>query len=214
MHRYKLIRFVESFVILPAVTITSSLGVVPQTPHGFLTSTSQIVFSQKLNSSSATSAVALSAQQADDFALLKAKEQKEKAAAIDNYFRARGMPLRGTGLTMVLEAEKNSLDWRLLPALAVRESTGGKHECQRVKNNRFGWNSCKTGFESTEAAIETVAKNLGGNNPKTKRYYAGKDTAGILKAYNPPHVVANYAAQVLRIMNAIGPEDLGVVANS
>ena len=36
------------------------------------------------------------------------------------------MPLFGMGMKMCKEAEKNELDWRLLPAIAVRESTGGK----------------------------------------------------------------------------------------
>ncbi len=209
MHRQKLIRFVESFIVLPAVTITSSLGAIPPTGPGLLTSTSQIVFSQKLNNSDAATEVALSTEQADDFEVLYAAELKEKAAAIDGYFRARGMPLAGTGMKMVEEAEKNDLDWRLIPALAVRESTGGKYACKRVEGNPFGWNSCKTGFDSVDHAIEVVAKNLGGNNPKTEKYYADKSTEGILKAYNPPRVVPNYSAQVMRIMKAIGPESLG-----
>ena len=36
------------------------------------------------------------------------------------------MPLLGLGKKMVIEAEKNNLDWRLLPAISVIESTGGK----------------------------------------------------------------------------------------
>jgi len=132
---------------------------------------------------------------------------KSKADAIDAYFSERGMPLKGTGMKMVEEAEKNDLDWRLLPAIAVRESTGGKFACKRVKNNPFGWGSCKIGFKSIDGAIETVARNLGGNNPKTAKHYDDKTTKGILHAYNPPSIIPKYAEQVISIMDNIGEVD-------
>jgi hypothetical protein len=131
-----------------------------------------------------------------------------KANAIDAYFEARNMPMHGTGLKMVEEAEKNNLDWRLLPAIAVRESTGGKNACNRASYNAFGWGSCRIGFKSNEEAIKTVALNLGGNNPKTERHYRGDKTViELLQAYNPPSIVPNYAKQVISIMNTIGDEN-------
>lgn len=138
--------------------------------------------------------------------------QKAKAEAIDTYFESHDMPLHGTGLTMVLEAEKNDIDWRLLPAIAVRESTGGIHACKKAANNPFGWGSCKIGFESNEKAIETVARNLGGNNPNTDHHYAGKTTKQILQKYNPPSIVPRYAEQVIKIMNTIGGEEMTIKA--
>ena len=62
-----------------------------------------------------------------------------------------------------------------------------------------------------DIAIETVARNLGGNNPKTARHYDNKTTLQILNAYNPPSIVPKYAAQVLAIMKVIGAEDLGMI---
>lgn len=144
----------------------------------------------------------------------KAQDLKTKAEAIDNYFQSYDMPLAGYGMKMVEEAEKNSLDWRLLPAIAIRESTGGKFDCQKVLNNPFGWGSCKIGFKSNNEAIETVARNLGGNNPKTEKHYADKTTIEILKAYNPPSIIPKYPEQVIDIMNKIGPEDLELIKNS
>jgi len=135
---------------------------------------------------------------------------KTKAEAIDAYFREHDMPLEGKGMKMVEEAEKNDLDWRLLAAISVRESTGGKHDCERVKNNPFGWGSCKIGFETLDKAIETLALNLGGNNPKTARHYDGKNTKEILQKYNPPSIVAKYADQVISIMNDISEKDVSV----
>jgi hypothetical protein len=125
-------------------------------------------------------------------------EEKNMAENIDNYFRDRNMPLAGTGLAMVIEAKKNGLHPYLLPALAVRESTGGIYACKKASFNPFGYGSCKIGFTSYQQAIEVVARNL---NPETSRYYKGKDLEAMLKTYNPPHIVKEYASQVMSIMD-------------
>ena len=200
MNKNNLIRFAQSLVFLPFMTGTMPLGNIANNPT---TETFQIVFIQKQNIE-AHGILAFNQvfnQKAND---LKAK----KAEAIDNYFKSHDMPLSGMGMKVVEEALKNNLDWRLLPAIAARESTGGKFECKKVKNNAFGWGSCKISFDSNEEAIEIVARNLGGNNPKTEKHYADKDIKGILQAYNPPSIVARYAEQVMKIMNDIGAEDL------
>ena len=144
---------------------------------------------------------------------LEAQTRKAKADAIDAYFANHDMPLEGTGMKMVVEAEKNDLDWRLLPAISVRESTGGKFDCIKVDHNAFGWGSCHIGFKSDDQAIETVAKNLGGNNPKTSRYYDDKTTKEILNAYNPPSIVPKYTEQVMSIMKDIGDEEVILVSD-
>jgi len=171
----------ESLVLLPIMAFSMPSG-MPVIP--------QIVLSQKEN--------------------IQIQTLKAQAEAIDAYFDARNMPLAGTGMKMAEEAEKNSIDWRLLPAIAVRESTGGKAACKKARHNFFGWGSCKISFDSDEHAIERVALNLGGNNPNTEHYYSGKTTKEILKKYNPPSIVPRYAEQVLSIMNAIGAEDFAI----
>lgn len=126
--------------------------------------------------------------------------RKQKAEAIDSYFRERSMPLKGTGMTFVLVSEKYGLDWRLLPAISVRESSGGKAACG---NNPFGWGSCKLhNFSSYEQAIEALGRNLGGANPKTARYYAGKSTQEKLYYYNGT-VLPEYPDEVVAIMKLI-----------
>ncbi|OGI94946.1 hypothetical protein A2917_01955 [Candidatus Nomurabacteria bacterium RIFCSPLOWO2_01_FULL_42_17] len=216
MKNKKLIRFVESFILLPVFTMSGGSimnmgGAVSQAVVNIVNAPS-IEFSQH-NITQAYGALAI-----NDAQKQKLEDQKIKAESINAYFRVRNMPLVGTGMTMVLEAEKNDLDWRLLAAIAVRESTGGKHACNKVKNNSFGWGSCKIGFDSNEKAIETVARNLGGNNPKTAHHYGDKTTMQILRAYNPPSIVLRYAEQVISIMNAIGEadekKDLLAIANT
>lgn len=205
MKKIKLIRFVESLILLPITTMSivpvgPSVGYLAQSTINIVSSP-QTVLSQKLNKTDDI----LASNNSEDS---KVAIQKARAEAVDAYFKARNMPLEGMGMKMVLEAEKNGLDWRLLPAIAVRESTGGKYACKKVKYSSFGWGSCKINFKSDEHGIEIVAKNLGGNNPKTAKHYANKNTKQILRAYNPPSVVPRYAEQVMSIMNNIGEADI------
>jgi hypothetical protein len=126
----------------------------------------------------------------------------QKADAINAYFKERSMPLEGTGMTFVLVAEKYGLDWRLLPAISIRESSGGKHACG---HNPFGWGSCKDPryvFRSYEQAIEVLGKNLGGASLGTSSYYAGKSTKEKLHWYNGT-VEPTYPDEVIAIMSKI-----------
>lgn len=125
---------------------------------------------------------------------------EEEAQAIDAYFAIRKMPLEGYGLKMAKEAQKHGLDWRLLPAIAVQESGGGKHAVWRCKNNPFGWASCDVKFESIDHAIEVVALNLAGGNPRTEKYYKNKDSKVKLYYYNGT-VVSHYPHTVLALMD-------------
>jgi hypothetical protein len=200
MQNKKLIRFVQSLVLLPITTISLPLGDLPKEANDFITNP-QIVFAQKLNRENSLLALSKEAE-------AKATILKMKADAIDTYFRKYHMPLEGFGMKMVQEAEKNDIDWRLLAAISARESTGGIHACKKVSFNPFGWGSCKIGFDSYDKAIETVAKNLGGNNPNTAHHYGDKNTKEILQKYNPPSIVAKYADQVIKIMHEIGPEEV------
>ncbi len=127
--------------------------------------------------------------------------REQRADAINTFFKQRSMPLQGSGMTFVLVAEKYGLDWRLLPAIGVRESSGGKAACGY---NAFGWGSCKLGhnYHSYEEAIESIGKNLGGANKNTARYYAGKSTEEKLYSYNGS-VEPPYIGEVLAIMDMI-----------
>ncbi|MFH0857553.1 MAG: hypothetical protein V1848_02275 [Candidatus Magasanikbacteria bacterium] len=126
------------------------------------------------------------------------KEKDLRAEKIDAYYTERGMPLAGYGKTFVDVADKYGLDWRLLPAISVRESSGGKH---LLSNNPFGWGSCKIPFKNYEEAIDVVGLNLSGNNPNTARYYGTKDNYTKLWYYNGT-VMPTYPDEVLAIMDA------------
>jgi hypothetical protein len=138
-------------------------------------------------------------------------ELQEQADKIDAYFAQWNLPLTGYGYFFAETAKKYDLDPFLLPAIAMRETTGGKNLCKTLpedeKWNPYGWGSCKIGFSSFEEAIDTVGMNLAGQNPNTAFAYADKDVKGILQSYNPPSVVPTYAYEVMDIMDTIATVD-------
>ena len=209
MKNKSLIRFLESFVLLPVITVSMPIGGLPNLPKtDNIEISPKIVLSQKLNTE-ADRLLALNQAAIDEAQILL-----DQANAIDSYFESHDMPLKGLGAKMVEEAHKNDLDYRLIPAIAVRESTGGKHTCKKAKFNPFGWGSCKIGFKSYEDAVTILAKNLGGNNPNTARHYGGAKTIKeLLQKYNPPSIVPAYASEVMTIMDNIGGEDMIIKAD-
>ena len=177
---------INSFIIVPLVATSLSMNTLTASVNEAV---SKIV----------ASAETMSAQE-----LALQADREAKAAKIDAYFAQYDLPLAGHGMQMVLSAEKNGLDWRLLPALAMRESTGGKFIC-KDSNNPYGWGSCKIHFDSFEEATDTVAAHLGGNMERTARYYANKTIEQKLKAYNS--VIPSYTADIFSIMNKIEKMD-------
>lgn len=131
---------------------------------------------------------------------------EQRAAKIDAFFIAKGnLPLAGQGITFVTYADKYGIDWRIIAAKSFRETTGGKFACKKDKFNAFGWGSCRgEKFDSYEDAIETVTRNLSGNNPNTSYFYKGKTIDEIIDAYNPPSVAPKgYKKDIKNTMDAI-----------
>jgi hypothetical protein len=194
MNKQKIIRYLQSVVAIPMLAIAMPISgiTIPSIP-------SQVATNETVTTEN--SVITTQEQvELNEQAQLEA-ERKDKADAIDAYFAKYDAPLEGYGMKFVIEAEKNDIDWRLLPAIAMRESTGGKHACKSVTNSVFGYGSCKLSFKSIDESIETVALSLGGNNPSTARHYDNKTTLQILKKYNS--VIPDYSKQVVRIMKAI-----------
>lgn len=181
MNKKEIISYLQSIIAIPMLAIT-----IPLTGVGSIPS------------------LAVNNSLTEENSVITTQEEvirKEKADAIDAYFAKHDAPLEGHGMKFVLEAEKNDIDWRLLPAIAMRESTGGIHACKKVPNSVFGYGSCKISFNSIDESIEIVARSLGGNNPKTARHYDDKTTLQILKKYNS--VIPGYSKQVVKIMESI-----------
>ncbi|NCU28459.1 MAG: hypothetical protein EOM85_02200 [Candidatus Moranbacteria bacterium] len=186
MHTKKLIGVLQSFVVFPMFAMTMPLASL------------NAVGSVTANTDLLASEVSVITTQEDE-------SRQAKADAIDDYFASKGAPLSGYGMKFVEEAEENDIDWRLLPAIAMRETTGGKFACKSAKapNNNFGWHSCKSGFSSVEASIEYISKTLGGNNDNVLHYHSEMTTEQILKKYNPDSIIPGYSKQVMKIMDSI-----------
>lgn len=121
----------------------------------------------------------------------------EAAKAIDDYYDHHNCFLAGYGKYFIEEAIRNRSDWRMIPAIAMRESTGGNDMFR--PNNPFGWGSVS--FSSIQQAISTVTRNLAGNNPKTASYYRNKTVHEKLRKYNS--VIDAYPDEVREIMRDI-----------
>lgn len=133
------------------------------------------------------------------------KIRQERAKDIDTLLASYDSPLTGYGEKFVIEAEKNGIDWRLLPAIAGIESTFGRHACKKATNSFLGYGSCKMDFKSVDEAIERVSASLGGNLKSTEHHYEGKTTPQILRKYNS--VIPDYPSKVIRIMKMINKEE-------
>lgn len=83
---------------------------------------------------------------------------------VDTFLAKYGSPMRGHGADFVQAADRNGLDWRLLPAIAFQESNLGK-KIPRGSYNPFGW-GIYTGqnsgvrFQDWSDSIHTVARGL------------------------------------------------------
>jgi len=188
MNKQKIIRYLQSIVAIPMLAVAIPLTGIHSIPDSILIND---------NTTVEISDSVITTQEKEDF--------KNQAAKIDAFFESHDAPLEGYGMKFVVEANKNGIDWRLLPAIAMRETTGGKQACKNPKapNNNFGWSSCTRGFDSVDQSIEHISKTLSGNNTNSIHYKDGMTTAQILKKYNPDSIVPGYSSQVIKIMKTI-----------
>lgn len=120
----------------------------------------------------------------------------QRAKKIETYLRVNrnNAPLADYAEKFVEVANKYGLDYRLLPAIAVMESGGGKS----LFRSYNAWGYGKYSFNSFEEGIEIVGKGL-------KEGYIDKGRvtpAQIAPIYCPPNAT-NWARSVQKFMNEI-----------
>lgn len=123
-----------------------------------------------------------------------AKRMDPRLVRLERYFEERQCPVKPLAREFVAAADRHHLDWRLLPSIAVVESSGGK---VAHNNNIFGWQNGDHRFQSVKESIHTVAERLANS-----QYYRNKPLEKILKTYNP---VPGYIERVTTVMNDLGP---------
>ncbi len=110
------------------------------------------------------------------------------------FLARRGYPVCELAEDFIAAAERHQLDWRLLPAISIVESSGGKYY---INNNIFGWDVHNTHFTSVRDGIHYVASRLAASD-----LYKDKDLDAILRTYNPCEI---YPGRIKRLMRAMGP---------
>ncbi|MBI2601243.1 glucosaminidase domain-containing protein [Candidatus Daviesbacteria bacterium] len=109
-----------------------------------------------------------------------------RAKIIENYFKSKNSILADYSQHFLSVAEKYSLDYRLLPSIAMQESNGGK-KVIKDSYNPFGfgiYGNKVTKFTSWEEAIERVGRAL-------REDYLNqglKTPRQIMAKYTPPSV--------------------------
>jgi hypothetical protein len=133
----------------------------------------------------------------DSAALEPVYDEDPRPIMVREFFLRHNAPVHYLAGEFVAAAEEHDLDWRLLPAIAVIESGGGR---EYSKNNIFGWDNGKSGFPSIHAGIYTVASRLANS-----KLYRDKDLDGMLRTYNTSE---EYGRKVLTLMERLGPEEI------
>src|SRR5262249_29722655 len=98
--------------------------------------------------------------------LLDASDQRVEK--LEKFFKAYSCPQPYYIDRYLRSADDHLIDYRLLPAISVRESTCGQYD---HRNNRWGWDSARTGFKSVENGIDFISEQLADGD-----YYRGKST--------------------------------------
>jgi len=120
---------------------------------------------------------------------------------LKSYLNKRNSPIENLTADFIAAADRHELDWRLLPAIAVIESSAG---VRYMNNNIFGWNSCRTRFPTVREGIHHVASRFANS-----RLYRDKDVDGILRTYNP---YESYPGRIKRVMGTLGPANPEITA--
>ncbi len=117
---------------------------------------------------------------------------------IKSFFAEKKAPAAAHAEDFLLAADRHGLDWRLLPSVALIESSGGKYYSH---NNILGWDNGRSAFPHVSAGIHYVARRLA-ESP----LYRGKSLDEKLTLYNPNR---SYPRRVKRLM-----EQLSTVAET
>jgi len=115
---------------------------------------------------------------------------------LDAFFKSYRCPQPFHVDEYIEAADTYALDYRLLPAISVTESTCGWYE---RGNNRWGWNSARTKFESVTKGIRFLARKLA-----LGRDYRGKSVKEKLQTYNPR---PEYVRQVQSLMRQVDSDE-------
>lgn len=118
----------------------------------------------------------------------------QKVENVRKYLAGRHAPLAAYAEEFVKAADHYNIDYRIIAAISVIESGGGKHTFR--PHNAWGWG--KMSFENWTEGIWTVSAGI-------SRYYSrGLTTPQLIAPYYCPPNAVKWARNVTFIMNQIG----------
>ncbi len=122
----------------------------------------------------------------------------ERVNKLSAFLKDKKSPLTNHARQFVSEADKNGLDWRLVPSISGVESSFGKR-IPFNSYNAYGWANGDFKFESWDESINIVSETL------NKKYYkkGATDINKIARRYAPPS--STWAGNVKYFMNKIDP---------
>jgi len=117
-----------------------------------------------------------------------------KVENVRKYLAGRQAPLAAYAEEFVKAADHYNIDYRIIAAISVIESGGGKHTFR--PHNAWGWG--KMSFENWTEAIWTVSAGI-------SRYYSrGLTTPQLIAPYYCPPNAVKWAQNVSFVMNQMG----------
>lgn len=126
-----------------------------------------------------------------DIRLQEIAERSNRIERVRSFYNRWNSPMAANAEFIVDTAEKYGIDWRLIPAISIVESSGGRY-CFRPYN-AFGWG--KMGFSSFEHSIDTVSYGLATS-------YGTSNPYAIAPKYNPV-TPSSWASKVSGLMSQI-----------
>ena len=117
----------------------------------------------------------------------------ERILKVDAFFKSYNCPLPNHAADYVKAADLYDIDYRILPAISLLESTCGVFQRH---NNHWGWNSARSGFPSVVHGIDHISRQLAQG-----RAYRDRDLDRKLYSYNPRPAYVSAAKRLMQKMN-------------
>lgn len=132
----------------------------------------------------------------------------KRITILEQFLKEKNSPLATQAATMIEAADTYKFDWRLLPAIAGKESSFGKKipwdkENGKSLHNAWGWGvygDKAPSFSSWEEAIKKVAEGL-----RHEYYNKGYITPEIIMEKFAPRSNGSWARDVKVVMEQIAP---------
>jgi hypothetical protein len=122
------------------------------------------------------------------------KPDSKKVENVRKYLAGRQAPLAEYAEEFVKAADHYNIDYRIVAAISVIESGGGKHTFK--PHNAWGWG--RKSFETWTEGIWTVSAGI------SKYYSRGLTTPRLIATYYCPPNAVKWAQNVTFVMNQIG----------